>query len=174
MKEKRYFNGKAILPIIYVIVCVFISSLISYITLSAKYENELNSYSEDTYHYLSEIADKVVQEKIGINLLALPDNVARCTITTDTENGIVEFEYYLDNSKGMRFAEPSSMKVLMSKETLKVISKIPNCSSKEDYVQKVRLKIACVSVSIGIISTILVRFIGYIFTSHQREKSFIK
>lgn len=174
MKEKRYFNGKAILPIIYAMVSVFICSLICYSTLTAKFENELNSYSEDEYHYLSEIADKVVQEKKGINLLALPDNVARYTITTDTEKGIVEFEYYLDNNKGMRFAEPSSMKVSMSKETLKVISKTPNCSSKEDYVQKVRFKIASVSALSGIISTMFVRLIGYIFTLHQRKESFIK
>ena len=75
------------------VVIITIGSIISYNVLLTQNENELNSYSESTYQYLDEIADNVIQEGVGINLLALPEDVVKYEITSQ-DNGVV-FKYYL-------------------------------------------------------------------------------
>lgn len=179
MKEKRYFcDFWEKMSIFFYVVSVIIVSNVSYITLSVRYENELNSYSKDTYLYLEEIADQVIQEGIGINLLGLPDDVSRYSITNDTENGkMVEFKYYLDNNKDMIFARPSNMKVEISKDTFEIISKIPDCSSKEDYVRKVRTQMGLASAMFGFVFGLIVIIISEIFAFISRyikeTKSFV-
>lgn len=181
MEEKRnfydYWHGKILLPIIGCLMIGLISGVVIYNTLLSKYSNELDVYSESTYQYLEEIADSVVQEGIGIDLLKLPDDVVRYNITTTTENDeIVEFKYYLDDNKEMQFAEPSGMTVQLSKDRFKIISKIPNCSSKEDYVWKIKLQMIIISTTIGLGLGMIAVVTGDIlafFSKRKKEKIFL-
>lgn len=180
MEEKRnfydYWHGKAMLPMISFFIIGLISGIVVYNTLLSKYNNELDAYSESTYQYLEEIADIVVQEGVGIDLLKLPDDVIRYNITTTTENNeIVEFKYYLDDNKDMQFAEPSGMTVELSKDRFKIISKIPNCSSKEDYIWKIKLQMIIISTTIGLVLGMIAVVTGDIlasFSKRKKEKNF--
>ena len=146
MKEKRYLcdyiDAMSIIQTIFFgVVCVLIAVIggnISYNVILSKYDNELNAYSESTYKYLEEVADNVVQEGIGIDLRKLPEDIAWYNITSPDNDGIIQFTYYLNNNQDMLFAKQSSMTVELSKDSFKIISKIPDCFSKEDYVLKIK------------------------------------
>ena len=159
MKEKRYLgdyiNAMSIIQTIFLcVVCgliAVIGGIISYNVLLSQYDNELNAYSESTYQYLEEVADNVVQEGIGIDLRKLPEDIAGYNITTSDNDGIIRFTYYLDNNKDMLFAKQSSMTVELSKDSFKIISKIPDCFSKVDYVLKIKEQMSALSTIIGLI-----------------------
>ena len=159
MKEKRYLcdyiDAMSIIQTIFFgIVCVLIAVIggnISYNVILSKYDNELNAYSESTYKYLEEVADNVVQEGIGIDLRKLPEDIAWYNITSPDNDGIIQFTYYLNNNQDMLFAKQSSMTVELSKDSFKIISKIPDCFSKVDYVLKIKEQMSALSAVIGLI-----------------------
>ena len=158
MKEKRYlcdyFDAMSIfLCVVYGLIAV-IGGIISYNVLLSQYDNELNAYSESTYQYLEEVADNVVQEGIGIDLRKLPEDIAWYNITSPDNDGIIQFTYYLNNNQDMLFAKQSSMTVELSKDSFKIISKIPDCFSKVDYVLKIKEQMSVLSAIIGMILAI--------------------
>ena len=160
MKEKRYLcdyiDAMSIIQTIFFgVVCVLIAVIggnISYNVILSKYDNELNAYSESTYKYLEEVADNVVQE--GIDLRKLPEDIAWYNITSPDNDGIIQFTYYLNNNQDMLFAKQSSMTVELSKDSFKIISKIPDCFSKVDYVLKIKEQMSVLSAIIGMILAI--------------------
>ena len=150
-----------------------IGGIISYNVLLSQYDNELNAYLESTYQYLEEVADNVVQEGIGIDLRKLPKDIAGYNITTSDNDGIIRFTYYLDNNKDMLFAKQSSMTVELSKDSFKIISKIPDCFSKVDYVLKIKEQMSALSTIIGLIlaMVLLIAIIIVDFFSRINKKS---
>lgn len=170
MKEKRYFcdywsGNKGSIKIIYLIIFLSfiiissISSIISYNVLLLKHGNELNSYSESTYQYLNEIADNVIREGAGINLLALPDDVVNYEITIQ-DNEVI-FKYYLDNNKGMEYAASADMTVKLS-DNYEIISKEPNYSSEEDYISDIKGAMIFQSVMLGFVIWLCVMLVAFI------------
>lgn len=171
MKEKRYLcdywfgtGGSNMIPFLIIllsfIVITSVSGIIGYNVLLSKHGNELDSYSESTYQYLDEIADNVIQEGVGIDLLALPDDVVKYEITI--ENNEVIFKYYLDNNKGMEFAVSANMTVELS-DNYEIISKKPNYSSEEDYISNIKFAMIFLSIMRGVliwIGVMLVSFVG--------------
>ena len=158
MKEKRYLCDyidamSNFLCIVYGLIAV-IGGIISYNVLLSQYDNELNAYSESTYKYLEEVADNVVQEGIGIDLRKLPEEIAWYNIISPDNDGIIQFTYYLNNNQDMLFAKQSSMTVELSKDSFKIISKIPDCFSKVDYVLKIKEQMSVLSAIIGMILAI--------------------
>lgn len=179
MKEKRYLCDhidamSTFLCVVYGLIAV-IGGIISYNVLLSQYDNELNAYSESTYKYLEEVADNVVQEGIGIDLRKLPEDIAWYNITTSDNDGIIQFTYYLDNTKDMLFAKQSSMTVELSKDSFKIISKIPDCFSKEDYVLKIKEQMSALSVIIGLIlaMVLIIAIIIVDFFSRINKKRFL-
>lgn len=172
MKERRYFCDywlgtggsnwiKFLIILLSFIVITSVSSIIGYNVLLSKYGNELDSYSESTYQYLDEIADNVIQEGVGIDLLALSDDVAKYEITS--ENNEVIFKYYLDNNKGMEFAVSANMTVELS-DNYEIISKKPNFSSEEDYISNTKFAMIFLSIMIGLLIWVdvgIVAIIGF-------------
>lgn len=171
MKEKRYFcdywfgtgcSGKIdrLIMFLSIIFITSIGSIISYNVLLSKHGNELDSYSESTYQYLDEIADDVIQEGTGINLLALPEDVVKYEITS--QNNEVIFKYYLDNNKDLKFAVSADMTVKLS-DNFEIVSKEPDCTSEEDYIRNIKGSMIFWSVILGIIiwfGVMLVAIIG--------------
>lgn len=155
MKEKRYFcdywfgtEGSIKIPILIMLLSLIVITFIIYNVLLLKHGNELDSYSESTYQYLDEIADNVIQEGVGINLLALPDDVVKYEITS--ENNEVIFKYYLDNNKGSEFDGSANMTVELS-DNFEIISKKPNYSSEEDYIKNIKYNMTFLSVITGLL-----------------------
>lgn len=159
-KEKRYFCDfffeeipssrnlflGIILPFVFLII---VGTIFSYNSSLTKYDKELISYSESVYAYLDEIADKVIKEGVGIDLIALPDDVVKYEIIG--ENGTTTFSYYLDNNKGMENAVSTNMTIRLS-DDFTIISKNPNYSSEEEYVRDVKSTILAnsfINVAIG-------------------------
>lgn len=170
MKDKRYFCdywfGKSesnkietLIMVIAIIVIVVLGSIISYNVFVGKNSDELNSYSESTYQYLDEIADNVIQEGVGIDLMALPDDVVKYEVTY--ENNEIIFKYYFDNNKDKEFAESANMTVKLS-NNYEIISKQPNYSSEEDYVGNIKFVMALFSFMIGMLSAIAFMISGLI------------
>lgn len=173
MKEKRYFcdywfgtGGSNAIPFLIIllslIVITSVSSIISYNVILSKHGSELDSYSESTYQYLDEIADNVIQEGVGIDVLALPDDVVKYEIIS--ENNEVIFKYYLDNNKGMEFAVSANMTVELS-DNYEMISKKPNFSSEEDYISNTKFAMIFLSIKIGVLicmGVLIVALIGCI------------
>ncbi len=155
MKEKRYFCDiffgidekiphrlDRLITFVFIGVLI-IGSIFCYSYISKKFENELNSYSESTYVYLDEIANKVIEEGVGINLLALPDDVAKYEITG--ENGKIIFKYSLDNNKEMSYAMPAEITIELS-DNFTILSKKHNYSSEIEYVKDIKFFMIFVSV----------------------------
>lgn len=179
MKEKRYLCDyidamSIFLCVVYGLIAV-IGGIISYNVLLSQYDNELNAYSESTYKYLEEVADNVVQEGIGIDLRKLPEDIARYNITPPDNDGIIQFAYYLNNNKDMLFAKQSSMTVELSKDSFKIISKIPDCFSKADYVLKIKEQMSALSAIIGLIlaMVLLIAIMIVDFFSRINKKRFL-
>lgn len=179
MKEKRYLCDyidamSIFLCVVYGLIAV-IGGIISYNVLLSQYDNELNAYSESTYKYLEEVADNVVQEGIGIDLRKLPEDIAWYNITTSDNDGIIQFAYYLNNNKDMLFAKQSSMTVELSKDSFKIISKIPDCFSKADYVLKIKEQMSALSAIIGLIlaMVLLIAIMIVDFFSRINKKRFL-
>lgn len=161
MKEKRYFcdywfgratratSKKEVLIILSSLILIpLIGYIISYNVIMSNHGYELNSYFAETYEYLDEIANNVIKEGVGIDLLALPDDIEKYEITS--ENDEIIFKYYLNN-KDMELADPANMTVKLFND-FSVISKEPNYSSEEDYVKNVKLDIVKSSVVTGLLS----------------------
>lgn len=190
MKEKRYFcdyffeveeknsprlNRLLTFVLIGIIVIGFI---FCYSYISKKFENELNSYSESTYVYLDEIANKVIEEGVGINLLALPDDVAKYEITG--ENGKIIFKYSLDNNKEMSYAMPAEITIELS-DNFTILSKKHNYSSEIEYVKDIKgtmIFVSLLDVLLGLFGLMFVFFaictIAAIISMSNKKKHLIK
>ena len=83
-KEKRYFcdwideflerNG-ALIKWIIIILCI-VSCIVAYKVISTKYAYQLESYSEDDYGYLSEVAESFWdEENKSLSLTVIPEDV---------------------------------------------------------------------------------------------------
>lgn len=158
-KEKRYFcdlwdNQEDQLGIfgwglVIGLVAIFLSSWsLSNKALESKYAGELNSYSEDTYQYLYDIADNVICEGVGINTQALPDDVVEYEIKKN--NDVIIFNYCLDNNKYMEYAPSANVTVILS-SNYEIISKTPNFSSEEDYVGHMKANMLMQSLILALI-----------------------
>ena len=129
MKEKRYLcdyiDAMSIIQTIFFgVVCVLIAVIggsISYNVILSKYDNKL------------------------------PEDIATYNITPPDNDGIIQFTYYMNNNQDMLFAKQSSMTVELSKDSFKIISKIPDCFSKVDYVLKIKEQMSVLSAIIGMI-----------------------
>lgn len=164
MKEKRYFcdfwfrtgvSLKRLYAIILLVslIILVVSSAASYGVISLKYRHELDSYSERTYQHLNEIADNIISKEQGINLSAIPEDVAKYEILKK-DDGIL-FKYSLDNNKGMQFASPARMELELSKD-FEIISSQTNYVSEQRYVRDVKLVMAFTSFCIGALSWIVI------------------
>lgn len=142
-KERHFFkkneeNYTFILKVGLIIILapiIFIFSFwgIKYNYNMSKYGYELNLYSDTTYEDLSEIANSVINEGVGIDLLSLPDNVTEYSVTS--KNGDIIFTCCLNND--MHFANAPTITIKLS-DNFKVISESKNISSQEEYVESVR------------------------------------
>lgn len=170
MKEKRYFcdywfasKPSDKLPFLIIVLSLllitFSSGIINYNLFWSKNGNALNSYYESAYTYLDEIADNVIQEGEGIDLLALPDDVVKYEITS--ENNEVIFKYYLDNNKDMEFAVSLDMTVELTNDFY-VVSKEHNYSSEEACITKTKSDIISLSISYGVLIWIGFFILGFI------------
>ena len=145
MKKKRYFcdyffggdwdNKYFSIGIVSIFLILIVGMIFSNNIFKTKYANAFDSYSESTYMYLDEIADKVIEEGVGINLIALPDDVVKYEITY--ENGKTTFKYYLDNNKGKPYTISANMTIELS-DDFTIISRTPNYSSEEEYVEAIK------------------------------------
>lgn len=165
MKEKRYFCdsifyvNKAtnfqqwIIIILSLIVILPICTMIYYNLNISNYECALNSYSEDAYTELYQISNDVIQEGIGFNLYALPEDVEIYEITSNYNN--VVFKYSLDNNKNVEHAISASMTVVLSKDYY-VISKEPNYYSEEAYVNDIKNNLLTLSIFYGSITWMII------------------
>lgn len=148
MKKKRYFYdywaGKrgsiGVLPFLIVILSlgliVPIGVKFRYAALISEHRNDLNAYSDTTYKYLDEIADNVIHEGVGIDILALPDDVVKCELIKENKSTV--FRYYLENNNSDKEIVISAYMTVVLSDELEIISKTPNCSSEEDYKGKVK------------------------------------
>ena len=167
MKEKRYFcdfwfgpseSFKRVFTIFWMatlIISVVISTAI-YCFMSLNYRNELESYSESTYQHLNEIADNIISKEQGINLSAIPEDVAEYEILKKDDRLV--FKYSLDNNKGMQFAAPARMELELS-EDFEIISSRTNYVSEERYVRDVKLVMIFASFCIGAVSWIVISIV---------------
>lgn len=164
MKEKRYFcdfwfgtgeSFKRLFTILLLatLIILVIMSAVSYCYMSLNYRNELESYSEITYQHLNEIADNIISKEQGINLAAIPEDVAEYEILK--KDGRIVFKYSLDNDKGMQFASPARMELELS-EDFEIISSQTNYVSEERYVRDIKLVMAFVSFIIGSVCWIVI------------------
>lgn len=165
MKEKRYFcdfvfgtpdkkTMRITTLIIFLSLLVIIPIAIFYYNAyTSKHEYALNSYSASAYEYLEEIANNVITEEVGINLLAIPNDVVKYEISHE-DNEII-FKYYLDNNKDIEFAPSATMTIKLS-NNFNIISKEPNYSSEEEYVKSVKSSITFLSVGYGFISWVVI------------------
>lgn len=170
MKEKRYFcdvwygpvekgERTSFVIVVALLGFILISSFINYSMLLSKYENELNSYSTSAYQYIDEIADEVIQEGEGIDLISLPNDIVEYEVTR--ENKKIIFKYYLDNNKGMEFAESANMTVKLSDE-FEIISKVPNYSSEEDYISHIKSDMRFLAIMRSFIICVILMLVGII------------
>ena len=154
-KEKRYFcdfffeeipsrKNLFLGLILSFLIPLIVGIIFSYNIFLTKYDNELTSYSENVYAYLDEIADKVIKEGVGIDVVALPDEVAKYEIIG--ENGTTTFNYYLDNNNGMEYAVSANMTIKLA-DNFTIISKKPNYSSEKEYVRDIKSAILLKSIS---------------------------
>ncbi len=164
MKEKRYFCDfwfgpsepfKRLFSILWIatLIILVIASVVSYCFMSLNYRNELESYSESTYQHLNEIADNIISKEQGIDLSAIPEDVAEYEILKKDDRII--FKYSLDNNKGMQFAGPARMELELS-EDFEIISSQTNYVSEQRYVRDVKLVMAFASFCIGALSWIII------------------
>ncbi len=165
MKEKRYLcdfvfgeldkRTERIVILIVILSFLGITAIVSLICYNiglTTYKDELNAYPASAYEHLDEIANNVIQEGVGIDLLAIPDDVVSYEITRK-DNEII-FKYYLDNNKGMQLASSANMTIKLSND-FNIISKSPNYSSKESYVKYIKLAIGFRSELISIFAYLL-------------------
>lgn len=165
MKEKRYFcdfvfgtldkKGKWITTLILLISLLVIIpiAIFYYNAYTSKHDYALNSYSASAYEYLDEIANNVIAEEVGINLLAIPDDVVKYEISRE-DNEII-FKYYLDNNKDIEFASSATMTIKLSND-FNIISKEPNYSSEEEYVKSVKSSITFLSAAYGFLTWLVI------------------
>lgn len=145
-KEKRYFLDwsnatlSAALICIPIIALTVIFSILRYSYLITNYGSDLETYSEDAYRYLDDIASNVILEDKGIDEAAIPKDVVKYDI--HYENSKFIFNYYLDNNKGKKYAVSASMSITLS-ENFKILSKTPNYSSEEEYVENITFLLRC-------------------------------
>lgn len=162
MTEKRHFrdyfsSSKGFLKvhmiiILFTLIFIIASCIISYNILISKNAEALNSYSEETYEYLDEIADSAIIEGVGIDFSALPNDVK---FEYSNFTGNTTFKYWLNNNEDMKFAPSASMTLTLS-DNFEIISRKPNYQSKEVYVKDVKFLIILTCISIGIVSGALI------------------
>lgn len=136
MKEKRYFcdycnnffNKLSSRTLgIFLIVTALLGFTISYVVILNTKEYEFAEYSAETYEYLDEIADTVIQPGIGINLAKLPDDVVEYEIKSEDDE--IVFYYRLDNNS---FLAPSAGMTVKLSNNCNIISKKPNIASEKN------------------------------------------
>ncbi len=173
MKEKRYFcdcgSNKSIIlvVIIFSIVVTIICSLIYQNIMVHNHSEEVEAYSESAYEYLDEIADNVIG-KAGINMDAIPEDVAEYEITYKDDKII--FKYSLDNNteNGIASTYPS-MTVTLSKD-FEVLSKKPYYSSNEEKEFLKNCKIAICIFCIVFGSVILIMSVATVISKKHKER----
>ena len=130
-----------------IIAMVLVGVIITAIVCSCWYaanKEQINkafdSYSPEVYEQLEEIATNVVKEGEGIDLKNIPESVVKYEITWDNQQ--IVFCYYLDNNKGIKFAERLSgnMKIVLSDE-YKIISEDTNFLSEREYHRAISLEL---------------------------------
>lgn len=151
-EENKKSSRKLIKGVIFALACACVIGIVVdemiYQIIVSQNEVALNSYSEETYQYLNKIAEKTIAVGEGIDILEIlnyedPEKedapkVIRCEILYVGEDIILE--YSLDNNEGINFAYQASMQIKLSKE-LKVMSRKPNFSSEEEYIEAVKQNI---------------------------------
>ena len=148
MKEKRYFcdycdnffNKLRLRTLdISLAVSILLGFTISYIVILNTKWYKFAEYSAETYEYLDEIADTVIQPGIGINLAKLPDDVKYEIKSEDDE---IVFYYHLDANSVL--APSASMTVKLS-NNCNIISKKPNIESEKEYIAVLNLSVFLLS-----------------------------
>lgn len=163
MKEKRYFcdiwfgTGESFkrlytISMVSALIILIVGCVVGYGIISLNYGYELDSYSESTYQHLIEIADNIISKEQGINLSAIPEDVAEYEIVRKGDN--ITFKYSLDNNKGMQFAAPARIEFELS-EDYEIISRQTNYVSEERYVRDIKLVMAFAAFSVGAVSWIV-------------------
>lgn len=144
MKEKWYYcdwftNDTKINSILWPIVFTFIiivSLIVGSIFYNKEKENyneELNSYSENDYINLNNIANNTI-EKDRINTVSIPDTVEYEIIKKDNQ---ITYNLFLKNSKAKKWSDSTSIMVTLSKN-YEILDKVPNYCSKENYVKTLK------------------------------------
>lgn len=144
MKEKWYYcdwftNDTKINSILWLILFTFIiivSLIVGSIFYNKEKENyneELNSYSENDYINLNNIANNTI-EKDRINTVSIPDTVEYEIIKKDNQ---ITYNLFLKNSKAKKWSDSTSIMVTLSKN-YEILDKVPNYYSKENYVKTLK------------------------------------
>lgn len=144
MKEKWYYcdwftNDTKINSILWPIVFTFIiivSLIVGSIFYNKEKENyneELNSYSENDYINLNNIANNTI-EKDRINTVSIPDTVEYEIIKKDNQ---ITYNLFLKNSKAKKWSDSTNIMVTLSKN-YEILDKVPNYCSKENYVKTLK------------------------------------
>lgn len=147
MKEKWYYcdwftNNTYMLKIhsilwlivfTFIIIVSLIVGSIFYNKEKENYNEELNSYSENDYINLNNIANNTI-EKDRINTVSIPDTVEYEIIKKDNQ---ITYNLFLKNSKAKKWSDSTSIMVTLSKN-YEILDKVPNYYSKENYVKTLK------------------------------------
>lgn len=188
MKEKRYFYECIIfsnnvggitkfLITVFFAILIIIGTMFNYKKMLKEHNDALEAYSESDYDYLDEIANDVIDEKYGIIISKIPEDVKYEIAKTDD---VITFNYYIDNNKDIEFAVSAKMKITLSTTDYKILTKKPNYSLKEEYIKDRQLEFKITSFVLATVTFCVIGGIiylccvlGYMF-SKMHEESDIK
>ena len=150
-KKRRFINGGTVM--LFTIMLGIIVCKVSH-TIIIKINSDIfETYSEDDYRYLLEIAKTAVTEGKGIDTSKIPKDVIPYEISA-SKNGETVFTYELKWDVNTCLANPPSMTVTLSKDK-KVLSKDSNYESKEKFTENCKRKMLLAPIIIGAWSWII-------------------
>lgn len=88
----------------------------------------------------------------GFNILTIPKDVKYDISRKDDD---IILQYYLDNNEGKEWATSASLTIILSDKG-EILSKVPNYSSKEEYISAHKIEVTAESVWYGFFSCIII------------------
>ena len=132
----------------FVLICLVLSMIIgvftSYKVVSSKYGYLLDLYPSEEYAYLDEVANEVINEGVSIDLLTLSDKKLEYKI--ENNNDTITLTIYSDSNT---FTSSPYVTIKLSND-YRIISKSPNFSSEQEYIDTVQTAIVIRSFYYGI------------------------
>ena len=144
MKKRSCERRNIILAISLIIgVLIFLAApgiitIIRYEIVLGEMQDEIESYSPDTYEYLLDAVNNIFKDEKVIDLSAKPENVIVKVLEKNRDKYICELE--LDEEKANKYYPNVTINVELS-ENLEVLSTKSDYSSKEEFAQAFRSNI---------------------------------